>query len=211
VVDVGEAEVGVACQCCLKVCLQANSCSNFANWCLVAIYVAGMWDAMQPSADKPAAKDETSDAMPKDDADHRQYEDAREDSFAMPMGFGRGRGGGRGDFGRGGGRGGRGRGGLERDVKGKDWDCPSCTNTNWSWRTNCNKCGTGKPASALVRCPSYLLHKLCRTHFYLPLVFHRWREKTAMVQAEVSTNDRTACPPPLSRSTKKDLMISVGV
>jgi hypothetical protein len=35
-------------------------------------------------------------------------------------------------------------------MKGKDWECPSCTNMNWSWRTNCNKCNTGKPASALV-------------------------------------------------------------
>lgn len=36
------------------------------------------------------------------------------------------------------------------DVKGPDWDCPSCGNVNWSWRSTCNKCNGGKPASALV-------------------------------------------------------------
>jgi hypothetical protein len=29
-------------------------------------------------------------------------------------------------------------------MKGKDWECPSCSNVNWSWRTNCNMCSTAK-------------------------------------------------------------------
>lgn len=36
-------------------------------------------------------------------------------------------------------------GGFTRDAKGPDWNCPSCGNTNWSWRTNCNRCSTAKP------------------------------------------------------------------
>jgi hypothetical protein len=35
--------------------------------------------------------------------------------------------------------------GFARDAKGTDWNCPSCGNTNWSWRTNCNRCSTAKP------------------------------------------------------------------
>jgi hypothetical protein len=26
------------------------------------------------------------------------------------------------------------------NSKGQDWDCLSCGNTNWSWRTSCNAC-----------------------------------------------------------------------
>ena len=84
------------------------------------------------------------------------------------------RGGGRGGFDRGGGRGGfdrngghggfdrgGGRGGFDRDRGGRgdassqsnfrarpgDWTCtnPSCGNTNFAWRNNCNKCNTDKP------------------------------------------------------------------
>ena len=40
--------------------------------------------------------------------------------------------------------------GLQRDVKGPDWDCPSCGNVNWSWRNDCNQCHTKKPASVLT-------------------------------------------------------------
>ena len=36
-------------------------------------------------------------------------------------------------------------GGFVRDAKGSDWNCNSCGNTNWSWRTNCNRCSTPKP------------------------------------------------------------------
>ena len=61
-----------------------------------------------------------------------------------PIGFGRGRGRGRGR--------GKGRGrGLERDVNGPDWDCTLCGNTNWSWRSNCNRCQTAKPITLQVR------------------------------------------------------------
>jgi hypothetical protein len=65
------------------------------------------------------------------------------------MGFGRGRGS---AAGRGAGRGsdaGRGRG-FVRDAKGTDWDCPSCGNVNWHWRSTCNKCNGAKPAHILV-------------------------------------------------------------
>ena len=37
---------------------------------------------------------------------------------------------------------------FDKDLKGKDWYCPSCANHNWSWRTNCNMCGTPKPFAA---------------------------------------------------------------
>ncbi len=40
---------------------------------------------------------------------------------------------------------------IEKDLKGKDWNCPSCLNLNWSWRTNCNMCGTMKPNASAVR------------------------------------------------------------
>lgn len=35
---------------------------------------------------------------------------------------------------------------FDRDSKGKDWDCQSCGNVNWSWRTSCNKCNEPKPS-----------------------------------------------------------------
>jgi hypothetical protein len=35
-------------------------------------------------------------------------------------------------------------------LKGTDWECPSCTNVNWSWRSTCNKCNTSKPMSIVV-------------------------------------------------------------
>ena len=41
-------------------------------------------------------------------------------------------------------QGGLGPGGIQLNKKGVDWNCPSCGNLNWSWRTNCNKCETGK-------------------------------------------------------------------
>lgn len=56
-------------------------------------------------------------------------------------GFGRGRGRGNG----GGGGGGGGSGSFVRDAKGTDWECSSCGNVNWSWRTACNRCANPKP------------------------------------------------------------------
>jgi hypothetical protein len=41
--------------------------------------------------------------------------------------------------------------GVEKDMKGKDWNCPSCQNLNWSWRTNCNMCSTPKPFSTTAK------------------------------------------------------------
>ena len=51
-------------------------------------------------------------------------------------------------------------GGVELNKKGVDWNCPTCGNLNWSWRTNCNKCDTGKVTSFswLLRGVSYSMH-----------------------------------------------------
>lgn len=106
-----------------------------------------MWDSLNSSSRKDnydvdniqLGKD--SDRQSGDDSNGEDRDDLATYGY-MPSSFGRGRGRGLGrDSGR---NSGRGRG-LERDVKGKDWDCPSCSNTNWSWRSACNKCGTGKP------------------------------------------------------------------
>jgi RNA-binding protein FUS len=78
----------------------------------------------------------------------------------MSFGRGGGSGPGRGGVGRGGRVGGGGPHGAEsggrgwgraRDSDKSNWACPSCQNTNWSWRTNCNMCGSPKPSSLLVR------------------------------------------------------------
>ena len=120
----------------------------------------GMWDALQGNQEKPAV--ESVDAIKENSIEKHQFEDAYEAGPSMPVSFGGGRGGrgsGRGDGRDGrfdGGRGGRGRG-LDRDMKGKDWECPSCTNVNWSWRTNCNKCNTAKPAGVVVGFSPFLL------------------------------------------------------
>jgi hypothetical protein len=125
----------------------------------VAVLPAGMWDALTGNGEKAP-----------EPAEAAAVEDAEEDAeSAMPAGFGRGEnnrapggrgaggrgmGGGRGAGGRGmgGGRGREGRGrGMDRDQRGQDWDCPACTNTNWSWRGTCNQCNTAKPASLMVR------------------------------------------------------------
>lgn len=68
-------------------------------------------------------------------------------------GNGRGRGRGRG--------GGSGRSGpaFEKDAKGPDWECPGCSNVNWSWRSNCNRCQTAKPGAPIV-CNLYYRNNL---------------------------------------------------
>ena len=33
------------------------------------------------------------------------------------------------------------------EKNGTEWECPSCTNINWHWRSTCNKCNGAKPAS----------------------------------------------------------------
>ena len=113
----------------------------------VPVLPQGVWSALQSGGSSSEADLSKVEASTVEDADD-------DDAMAMPMGFG---GGGRGaGRGRGGGRGGgmgMGRGnmkGLQRDVKGPDWDCPSCGNVNWSWRNDCNQCHTKKPASVLT-------------------------------------------------------------
>jgi len=60
----------------------------------------------------------------------------------------RGRDGGRGGYDRGGNRDrrgqDRGRGGQDGN-RGGDWDCPKCKNSNFAFRTECNRCETAKP------------------------------------------------------------------
>lgn len=45
---------------------------------------------------------------------------------------------------------------IRLDMKGADWNCPSCGNVNWSWRATCNKCNGAKPASILVIMVSFV-------------------------------------------------------
>lgn len=40
--------------------------------------------------------------------------------------------------------------GPQMNMKGKDWNCPSCGNLNWSWRTTCNMCNTPKVFQSTV-------------------------------------------------------------
>jgi hypothetical protein len=123
-------------------------------------------------------------------------------SVGGPMSGGRGRGF---DSGRGGGGG---RGGLERDVKGKDWECPSCTNVNWSWRSTCNKCNTAKPATAgalvrvcLIVCSFSLLHSVfaesghnCLLYVYLHRYLYvtgRGRQQRETAGQNIHRNNRS--------------------
>ena len=41
------------------------------------------------------------------------------------------------------------KGGMVRNLKGPDWNCESCGNVNWCWRSNCNKCNTSKPKTIM--------------------------------------------------------------
>lgn len=145
-----------------------------------------MWESLQGNSEK----------------DEKDIEPT-EDSLAPSMqatGFG----GVKGGFGRSFGMG-RGRGrGIERDAKGKDWECPSCTNLNWSWRSNCNKCDTAKPASILVCLLIKILNRF--VHFNAG---SRLKQKFVMVLEKDSTKGRIVFLLPLSKSTKKDLMILV--
>ena len=82
-----------------------------------------------------------------------------DDNDKIPRGFGRSQAGSnRADSGRGGGRGrGRGRGLVSKEA---DWECPSCTNVNWSWRTNCNMCSTLKPRPVTAEVESKFISDL---------------------------------------------------
>ena len=84
-----------------------------------------------------------------EEQDHEsKYDDATDqnaNSFDfIKLGFGGRSGVGRGKGGELKGQGGLGPGGVELNKKGIDWNCPSCGNLNWSWRTNCNKCNAGR-------------------------------------------------------------------
>ena len=61
-----------------------------------------------------------------------------------PSGYGD-HGGGRGGF-RGGRGGGRGRGGG--GGHGPPWECPQCQNSNYNFRTECNRCGIPRPGGS---------------------------------------------------------------
>ena len=105
-----------------------------------------MWDSLSGvDRNKPTIDLDVNFGNSSNDAHEAlQGNDVDISSFVPPMGFGRGRG--RGSLGRGRGRGGRG----PENMKGPDWECTSCTNINWSWRTTCNKCNSAKPASVYV-------------------------------------------------------------
>lgn len=129
---------------------------------------SGMWDTLNSNsiAKSDSAAAQTVDNFIKtardEQADDRRFDDSQEDNsrghssdahrnedFAMPTGFGRGPPGRRKDFSK---EFGGNKKGLERDAKGKDWDCPSCGNVNWSWRGTCNKCNTARPSTVIVSC-----------------------------------------------------------
>ena len=57
---------------------------------------------------------------------------------------------------------------IERDMKGKDWECLSCFNLNWSWRGTCNKCGATKLVNSSAVSDFALLFRYCL--FTLPII-----------------------------------------
>ena len=102
-----------------------------------AILPAGLWTELNNSTisivDEPACMNNREDGS-------RQFADADYSDLAnvnIPSDFGVRKGAGRG-------RGGN-KPGIEIDKKGCDWNCPSCGNLNWSWRTNCNRCDAQNP------------------------------------------------------------------
>ncbi len=115
-----------------------------------------MWEALNGTTEKKTYEDLP---LERTEPSYGESNNNREDYIPTDSGPGRGqfgRDGGRGGGGRGRGDG-RGRGGINKDLKGPDWECPSCTNVNWSWRSTCNKCNTGKPMSIVVSCSVVLL------------------------------------------------------
>jgi len=127
----------------------------------VPVLPVGLWDELSGNSDKKSSgidkmnnEIEVNKVAPDAIVNSTKFADA--DEGITPFGFGsRGRGRGRGrGAGRMGGRGGRGRG-PEKDVKGPDWDCTLCGNTNWSWRNNCNRCQTVKPVTLQVNIYPY--------------------------------------------------------
>jgi hypothetical protein len=106
----------------------------------VPVLPVGMWNEIVNTNDD---KTDTKTTI----MDQEQFEASENDRTLEEMkqmtfgGFGRGRGkpGMNSD-----------RPGFVRDAKGSDWECPSCANVNWSWRTNCNRCSTAKPIVKVV-------------------------------------------------------------
>ncbi|RYG95175.1 hypothetical protein EON65_56370 [archaeon] len=99
-----------------------------------------MWDALNTTSSRVEEKVEAFISKASTEAeDEDKYKDAIADSGDFNFNtFGAGS------------KGSRGKGERNNkmpvsDLKGKDWMCPSCSNTNWSWRSNCNMCNTSKP------------------------------------------------------------------
>jgi hypothetical protein len=112
----------------------------------VPLLPVGVWDALNGSNERAEQPVEQFLNQAKDDKHNDRFADANEDAFRFSFSSFGGRRGGRDGRGP---HGGRGRGRGPEDLRGKDWDCPSCTNVNWSWRTHCNKCNTVKPAAVV--------------------------------------------------------------
>lgn len=88
----------------------------------------GVWDSLHGNEQDRSKSEETLENFLKESSSKNQYDDVDEPSNRRDDD-----------------KDSQQRKGFNKDLKGKDWSCPSCTNTNWSWRTNCNMCGTPKP------------------------------------------------------------------
>ena len=88
----------------------------------VPVLPTGMWESLTSSSTINAAEEDRRNEGQFDDAEDTQRRGDDHRSHQRDSGKG-----------------------IERDLKGKDWECPSCSNVNWSWRTNCNACGVMKP------------------------------------------------------------------
>lgn len=94
---------------------------------------------------------------------------------------------------------------IERDMKGKDWECLSCFNLNWSWRGTCNKCGATKLVNSSTVSDFALLKSCCLYTLTIIEVspLYRLTMKYAMVLDAGSMSDRTVYQPPRWRSMKR--------
>lgn len=110
----------------------------------VPVLPEGMWDSLQGITNTEKSNQDQDNLTNNDSKliDNNIDDNDNDYNNEIPVSFGRSSTT-SGGLGRGRGRGRQ--NGLERDVKGKDWDCPSCTNLNWSWRSTCNKCNTARP------------------------------------------------------------------
>jgi hypothetical protein len=145
----------------------------------VPLLPSGLWnelksDSTEPDPSEPVAKKSDDIA-----SDNFKTMDSMQMMSFGGGGRGRGRGRGRGD-----GRGGRSGPGFEKDAKGPDWECPGCSNVNWSWRSNCNRCQTAKPGAPVV-CVQYMITDA--SYLYLS---DRRRERCVGSGARVSIHSR---------------------